>query len=101
MSSAAVEAWKASLVPGHTVPLEWEYAPITDFIPDPIIKKSVVAAMNAYIKEQQDAWADLDKCPPPDSQNRNCSGSGTCTKGATRCTSLVLGVPIGVPIGII
>ena len=82
-----MDAWQASLVPGKTVPLEWGYVPITDFIKDPEIKKNVLKAMAAYHKEQQDVWADLNKCPKKDSQNRTCSGRGTCAKGlATRCT---------------
>ena len=41
VSSAAMAAWKASVVPGATVPLEWEFAPISDVIDDTEIKTYV------------------------------------------------------------
>ena len=85
VSSAAMAAWKASVVTGTTVPLEWEFAPISDVISNPVIKKNVVASINVYIKEQQDAWAKLDKCPPT-VDNKSCSGRGTCSYPATKCT---------------
>merc|ERR1711939_1121097 len=84
VSSAAMAAWKASVVPGATVPLEWEFAPISDVIDDPVIKANVVASINAYIKDQKDAWTKLDKCPPTVA-NEACSGHGTCTSPATKC----------------
>ena len=62
VSSAAMAAWKASLVPGATVPLEWEFAPMSDVIDNPGIKRYMVESINAYIERSGQMPADSRQC---------------------------------------
>lgn len=65
----------------NPVLLDYELAPISDLVADPVVKASLNAAVNEYVAEKTQAWAAVNKCPP------SCSGvpGASCPVGASAC----------------
>lgn len=79
----------SSTIGQSLVLLDYELAPISDLVADPDIKRSLEAAVNEYVEEQNKKWENTNKCP----KNCGSDGAGTCVPGKqTSCNCKYNGI---------